>query len=1297
MDIGTETWFKRLREDAYGKPVPLNEMTEEGADKTFEFMAENGPEIQPEFDELFDGAMRVAIPLVGSDTVKILELVNIFKEEGWHPPTLRGPAGISIQAFATKKVKEKRRALAADGGGVTEVEIEVAALNLERTYDFEIPAGPRKGEKIEKTDKTSMSKAITKGVKQGLISPELNKWWQKKQTFFSKDPDGWGTIENAFTDQISDEWRVIISRHPVDVLRMSDIGDISSCHREGGEYFKCAVEESLGNGLIAYLVRTDDLADFLSETPALTKANKLIKTEILEKSGPYNIFGKHLNDSEAFKRYLEIWKESIAYHYRDWDDVDEIFELINYDTVQDAIRAKLDGKEQPKEDTNLKPLNEFDTQEIFHDSDRDVKGIKASSRVRLRKFYDSKNDKWFTAPGLRTYGRNISRFQTAVAEWAAEKQKDLFVEGDELVLPAPNNLTRYGGSYEDLSDGKLLNALFRNMGARTTPYGDNRNVAHEHSEEGDSRDDLFDQMEEELGEVLRGINNRVSHMHFSAEVTDELDVDPFVYGSADVVFEIDIGWEGPVDRNEESGFFHFPEDDSDKSLLPMRWWGPHGSALMNLLRELSDSDPAEINWEVDLDSNLRIFMNFSFDVDGVTPEDYDGWADYYISSIDDEYTEIHEKIRRRLVEEEYIAPTPLDLLIKRFREEDESHPDGSMPEFDNWIVEGYDEDDYRGVLEFRFWPDQRMSKISTGIMLPKSFGEMGHTPGFGESTAIKNVFGISVNRDEHTQMFIAPPYFKDYLADQLIDLEEAAYNQALAQTQLDFGEQYERAIVPPEKLKFASNVELVIGVNSDNKDEHELYFRLGMKLNKISTNQEVMFVFDFMKFIDKYPTQVIIAVKAGLQNLVEERLEALSAKDKRYLDGTFAKKFIEKIEKSWNKKVQHGGLARPHHAVMALTSFIKHFWDQFDKPEKYAAIDYYLRPLINLSDSPRRLWGYGAEDTGIPSRWEERVKTVRHQLNVFQADNYKWTKGFLKAPPLKEPESAASRLGLLDAGESPTIRGTLGEPIPVGYRGPANESIEAQISRVDSMLKEGSIGGGREPIDLRIYKVSLGCVINLDLAGTDSQIENQIRGIKEVTTVSHNAKLQKRVGPRQLFRVYDIKFELYGQKARDTYRDSALVPAMNRDVKGVKVVDRGPVETFDNIQEWGGMGYAPQAPTPSVPIPTPAVSLQSVLDDWVEGGVQVYDAPMNTNQMQYHVMMQVEDLWQHCNKFFSGTKTDFDGKYKNFIRSGAQQPVYIALGQNGRVKVTGGEDLIWFAKQSGLTELPVFFSYQKQV
>ena len=112
---------------------------------------------------------------------------------------------------------------------------------------------------------------------------------------------------------------------------------------------------------------------------------------------------------------------------------------------------------------------------------------------------------------------------------------------------------------------------------------------------------------------------------------------------------------------------------------------------------------------------------------------------------------------------------------------------------------------------------------------------------------------------------------------------------------------------------------------------------------------------------------------------------------------------------------------------------------------------------------------------------------------------------------------------------------------------------------------------------------------------------------------------------------------------------------------------------------------------------TPAVSLDGVLEDWVEGGVQIYDVPTNTTDMQYHVMVPVEELWPYASRIYRGTKTDFDGRYKYFIKDGARMPVYVAVGQNGRIKITGNEDYVWFAKKSGLKELPVFFSYQKQV
>ena len=209
-----------------------------------------------------------------------------------------------------------------------------------------------------------------------------------------------------------------------------------------------------------------------------------------------------------------------------------------------------------------------------------------------------------------------------------------------------------------------------------------------------------------------------------------------------------------------------------------------------------------------------------------------------------------------------------------------------------------------------------------------------------------------------------------------------------------------------------------------------------------------------------------------------------------------------------------------------------------------------------------------------------------------------------------------------------------------------NESLEDQISRIDRMLIE------REPIDLRIYKVKMGCIVDTVLSGRDEQIENQIRGIPEVTTVKNVVELERKVGIDSIYRVYEIKFELYGQQARDTYRDSVLVPAIQKNVVGVTVRDRGLPELADApLREWGGLGYAAATPEPYRPeMVTPRVSLESVIEDWAEGGVQIYDTPQNTNQMQYHVMMPVSELWKLCSRYYRGNKTDFDGRYKTFYQ-----------------------------------------------
>lgn len=57
------------------------------------------------------------------------------------------------------------------------------------------------------------------------------------------------------------DYSIVISRAPIDVLRMSDFRHIQSCHSEGGGYFQCAVAEAQGHGPIGYLVDNQKLKE----------------------------------------------------------------------------------------------------------------------------------------------------------------------------------------------------------------------------------------------------------------------------------------------------------------------------------------------------------------------------------------------------------------------------------------------------------------------------------------------------------------------------------------------------------------------------------------------------------------------------------------------------------------------------------------------------------------------------------------------------------------------------------------------------------------------------------------------------------------------------------------------------------------------------------------------------------------------------------------------------------------------------------------------------------------------------
>jgi hypothetical protein len=362
-----------------------------------------------------------------------------------------------------------------------------------------------------------------------------------------------------------------------------------------------------------------------------------------------------------------------------------------------------------------------------------------------------------------------------------------------------------------------------------------------------------------------------------------------------------------------------------------------------------------------------------------------------------------------------------------------------------------------------------------------------------------------------------------------------------------------------------------------------------------------------------------------------------------------------------------------------IAQWIKENFDQMDEVEKWVAWYKYLSPLKEGRFNMAREGGVELDDDanlGRPENWKKHVQDQMRRLGSWSGTVRDYS-GVQRGEPLA---------------------GTLGEPQPVG------ESMEDQIARIDGLLQE------KDPnYDLRLYSIKVDVALSRDIGGEIQETQTEIRGIDGVTTVRTVGDMtrteQSYVGK------LEIKFELIGPISRVKYRDRVLIPGLMK-IKGLRLLrvtpmhrtnKRGTIRTVREalIQEdaFGGLAGALGAPRKNTTrtMPTPRRALDRITADWVDGGVMSYDAAMDTTDMRYHVMMPVEELLPYISREFRAPKDAFDGMYQNFIKNGATAPVYIAIGRNGRVKITGGEDLVWFAKRSGLEELPVFLSYQSQV
>jgi len=211
-----------------------------------EFMSDAVPADYP-FNDMFGGMWRIAIPLetknvlatLSENDQRILKYFALFANsiDRWTSDFKNG--------IATKIVKETNRLT-----GETidrEVQIRLGKLFPKVIAQYE-KLNKKLGIELEAYKQNKEIRAYDAANSSILTNRGRIEWCKKAQELWNKKSE---LIQTG-------KLMIIISQHPIDVLRMSDFHSLESCHTQGANFFMCAIVEAQAHGPIAYVVRLSD-------------------------------------------------------------------------------------------------------------------------------------------------------------------------------------------------------------------------------------------------------------------------------------------------------------------------------------------------------------------------------------------------------------------------------------------------------------------------------------------------------------------------------------------------------------------------------------------------------------------------------------------------------------------------------------------------------------------------------------------------------------------------------------------------------------------------------------------------------------------------------------------------------------------------------------------------------------------------------------------------------------------------------------------------------------------------------
>jgi len=787
---------------------------------------------------------------------------------------------------------------------------------------------------------------------------------------------------------------------------------------------------------------------------------------------------------------------------------------------------------------------------------------------------------------------------------------------------------------------------------------------------------------------------------------EEMDAhDIYCYASAQYSFEINLGWTGIEET--ESGYVAGspPENPQDFEEIPRTY-----SKMRDFIDEIGVDDmmyemPGDDgDYEYDLvmligaqpagvpagsekpTAHLRITLytnqNLSVDDDGDVPE-FDEFVDNMLAFEEDTADNYREQIRQNLAEGGYMAKTAYDRSkeeLMKLTNLDKWHvkQQGSMLEFDWTADDGQPLHTYSGQPPL---DDVRAQMYGTGT---------GNRMGINPDAVMREMFGFGQRYSFANKQGINDPIIANAFARELsrgITAQIKSKRAPEGQQSFDFGDQYkdvDPTMILADDTDFVVFSDVTYHGGPFSSQRSRRYPSIGikwlyrMRISPESEPDEAEIIQDIAAYLNEHEELVTQAADKVIGTYVDGLMENIQRRKDKVMDNQEIQDLINRGMDVYGKIEADGATGEVANRIVTILQWFESNYSDMGEAERYVMATKFLIPISQNNFRSYSDMGQIDNNTGAPVMFGELAAAQREMMGG-QPVNMRLAQG-------------------------QTMAGTLGEPRP------AQESMEAQIDRIERLIN--SQASLVEDVDIRLYKMEVDAKISSDRLRKTKQLQDQLRGITNVTTVTSEASKETIGGE---FVRFGVKFTLKGQASSLTFAQEQLIPTMNS-IDGVTVVNRpgigwsAPVEVtpgkklseIQSLQEYGfGGGVASnlgaQRYTHGKETKTPRPQLQTILDDWAEGSVMMYDAPTDTTDMRYHVMIPVEELEPYISREYRGDMNDFRGRYQEFIRNGARAPVFLAIGRNGRIKITGNEDLVWFAKKSGLSELPVFLSYQKQV